>query len=266
MVRLKIPFESLALEHHHDEKRAKAVKRALAWCEALAESTGWDSVVEDGVHSLHRTINGNRVDVLPLLAAEMDLGHDVKFAQGHLPVYLNGEDACVRSLNSRAQPLHTDMVASIILLLGSEPLPLAAIPTTLHALLSDEERAMVPVPTPRPRYEPGRPSTSGRIFLPEDHVLEGILQGGGEPFVVQFEKRDGTLRNMTARYEPVAPAGEATSDSPEGGRVLPYDPATYSLVPVMETTTNRYRLVAYDRVTFIAVDGQTHQTESYAQP
>jgi hypothetical protein len=266
MVRQKIPTEMLSFNDYDDQTRVQAVKRALGWCNVLAEGTAWEATVEDGVHALVRTINGQHLAVLPLEAARMDLGESTSFSQGHLPVYINGEDACVRARNGNVKPLHTDMVASLLVLLGDdEHMPVEAIPVTLHALLTDEQRANLPVAVPRQRYEPGRPSTTGRVFLSQQQVLNMMESASGAAFEVQFEKRDGSLRNMTARCEPVFHHDENRSESAEGGRSLAYDPSTYLLMPVIEVSTNAHRLVAYDRVTSISWGGQLHRSASYEQ-
>ena len=262
MVAQKIPIDSLELEHH-EPKRAAAVKKALSWCNLLLEGTSWTSEVDGGIFSLHRTINGQRVEVLPLEAARMDLGYETDFTQGHLPVYLNGVDACVRARRRRPRPLHTDMVASLLLLLGNDVFSPLAVPRTLHSILTDEQRAAIPANAPRQRFEPGQPSTSGREFLPEEEVSALIERSPEVIFEVQFEKRDGTLRNMSARWEVVEdPEHDETEPSQDVG-VFAYNPTDYHLLPVFDVVNGGYRMVAIDRVTGITADGETHRTASF---
>ena len=67
-----------------------------------------------------------------------------RYSPGHLPIEVNNTSVCVRSRPSHEPPLHTDMVASVILLLADDDVDPAAIPKTLHAILTDEQRAALP--------------------------------------------------------------------------------------------------------------------------
>ena len=69
-----------------------------------------------------------------------------KFNADHLPIHLNNSNACVRSIHSHPRPLHTDMIASMILLLGRAEINPAAVPRTLRSILTAEQIASLPPP------------------------------------------------------------------------------------------------------------------------
>jgi len=193
----------------------------------------------------------------------MDFGMKSRFPPNHLPIQLNNQNACVRPTHRRTRPLHTDMIASMILLLGSAEVEPAVVPRTLHAILTEEQLSMVPPPAPpRGAYVPGQPSTTGRDFIPEVNVLE-LTQGNPNAiFSIQFEKRNGTLRNMTARLGVWEDAnGDQKNPQLVSDHML-YDPTDYNLQIVFDVELGEYRSIATDRVTQITIGGQTHQTAS----
>lgn len=255
-------FGTVYYRESHDLHRVEAVKRALDWCETIMQATAWELACDGGDITVRRTINGHTVEMVPLDAANMDLGHRTAFPTNHVPMYLDGENVCVQSRRVRPRPLHIDMVASMMLLLGLEQFSPEAIPKTLHGLLSDEQLASLPPPRQRTRTPPGQPSTSGRAFLDEATVLEHLAFHPEEVFEAQFERRDGTLRNIRART-----VDWAFSDDPEVTNeskrpLLPYDPRVYNLIPVMDVDIGQYRLVATDRVTSLNIGGQAFLTSS----
>ena len=253
------PFGTLTTHQKDDQKRVQAVLRALDWCQTLAESTAWLARAGEKGNSLERVINGQTVEVFPLEAAKMDLGQASKYSMEHLPITLNGMHACVRSTKMQPPPLHTDMVASVLLLLGHQDLVPEAIPRTLHPVLTDDQRASLPQPRQRERHVPGQPSTSGRTFLPEQQVL-ALLDGHQDvPFHIQFELRSGHLHNMTARDL----RGVGPEEMPQtSGAGMNYDPAQYHLKTVVDQTLRQFRNIAVDRVTMLAIGDELHRTES----
>ncbi len=85
-------------------------------------------------------------------------------------------------------------------------------------------------------------------------------------FRVQFEKRDGTLRNMTARLavweRGVRGDNSDGEDGQNGARPMNYNPDDYSLTVVIDADIGHYRLLARDRITEMTIGDQTYRTES----
>ena len=257
------PFGQLKTTGTIDNKRSDAVQRALHWCETILASTFWTPVLVGGNISLQRTINGQTIEIFPLEAALMDFGMKSRFPPNHLPIQLNNRNACVRPTHRRTRPLHTDMIASMILLLGSPELDPTVVPRTLHPILTEEQLSMLPPPAPpRGAYVPGRPSTSGREFLSEANVLELTRSNPNAMFSIQFEKRNGTLRNMTARLGIWEEANGEQKNPQLVSDTMSYDPTDYNLQIVFDVELGEYRSIATDRVTQITIGGQTHQTAS----
>ncbi len=109
-------------------------------------------------------------------------------------------------------------------------------------------------PKTRSFHAPAPPSTSGREFLPEQQVLNLLANNGGKIFSIQFEKRDGSLRNMTARSGVYR--GRVT------GAGMKYDPADRNLKTVFDLGKNQYRMISTDRVTRMTIGGQTYRSSS----
>ena len=127
------------------------------------------------------------------------------------------------------------MIASMILLLGRAEINPAAVPRTLRSILTAEQIASLPPPPPpRARYIPGQPSTSGREFLLESRILELSEQNSNTIFSIQFEKRDGTLRNMNARIGVWKGPGGDESNPRAQDAVMSYDPSDYNLKTVFD--------------------------------
>ena len=127
------PFGHLLVNMDLSKSRVLAILRALNWCETIAEESLWQKSTREGFVSLTQSINGQTVEVFPLRAASLDAGNPDLHQRNHLPIFLNGESACVRAPSAtRPRPLHTDMVASMILLLGSEDFDPLQVPRTLY--------------------------------------------------------------------------------------------------------------------------------------
>lgn len=256
------PFGFLTSPAQVDTQKMGAVHRALRWCEAMVETTLWTSKSNGTNTSLQRTINEQLIEIFPLEAAYIDLGMQSSFSTNHLPIYLNGSDACVRSKHSKPRPLHTDLIASMILLLGRAEFNPVAVPRTLHSILTEKQIRSLP---PIPRYEPfipGRPSTSGRVFLPETRIIELVRQHPNIIFSIQFEMRNGNLRNMTAREEVRKETDGNESNPSINGTGMSYNPSDYHLKTVFDMQRGQYRSIATDRVTRITIGGRSHSTAS----
>lgn len=151
----------------------------------------------------------------------------------------------------------------MILFLGRTEIDSAAVPRTLHAILTKEQIASLPPPPPpRRAYVPGQPSTSGRAFIPESSILELTLQHPNTVFNVQFEKREGTLRNMTARIGVWKETGRDEIDPQRISDEMAYNPSDYHLKTVYDLEKEEYRNMATDRVTQISIGGQTYHATS----
>ncbi len=241
--------------------KVDSVERALQWCHSMLSGSLWVPVMNETDVSLHRTINHHSIEIFPVEAARMDLGMESRFQSHHLPIHLNENKVCVQSMKSKIRPLHTDLVASIILLFRTDDFNPNMVPSTLHSLLTSEQRLSLTKPRRQRQYQPGQPSTSGRLFLPEVQILELFQQHPTSIFHVQFEKRDGTLRNMNARIDIFNEQNEDEHPH-ESGHGLRYDPVIYHLQSVIDVDIEEYRLVATDRVTSITMDSQTFSTSS----
>lgn len=259
----KTPFGPVKTSTPVETVTFNAVQRALQWCETILTSTHWVPVSQAGNISLRRTIHGQTIEIFPLEAARMDFGMKSRFNAEHLPINLNNQNACVRSIHPRSRPLHTDMMASMILLLGRTDFNPASVPRTLHSILTKEQLASLPPPPPpRGAYIAGLPSTSGRAFIPESRILELTRYHSSANFTVQFEKRDGTLRNMTARIGSwIGPSGKER-DTYRVSDAMSYDPSHYNLKTVFDLEQNEYRNIATDRVTRISIGGETLRSAS----
>jgi len=262
----KTPFGLLNPPEMIEQKRVDAVHRALRWCETILSSTLWTPIIVGNSISLQRTINEQTIELFPLEAAYVDLGMKSRFATDHLPIHLNNSNACVRSTHARPRPLHTDMIASMMLLLGRTEFNPAAVPRTLHSILTAEQLTSLPPPPPgRQPYIPGRPSTSGREFLPDSRILGLLRQNPNTNFTIQFEKRDGTLRNMTARIGVWNEANGDENNTHAAEETMSYNPADYNLKAVFDMENGQYRTIATDRVTMIAIGESTYRTTSHVE-
>ena len=263
LMNYKTPFGHLTPPERIEKKRIDAVQRALHWCENILAETLWTPVSVGSNISLQRTINDQTIEIFPLEAAFMDFGMKSRFTANHLPIQINSKNACVRPTHRRARSLHTDMIASMILLLGSAEINPAVVPRTLHALLTEEQLASLPPPPPpRRAYIPGQPSTSGRAFLAESRVLELIQSNHNAMFSIQFEKRNGTLRNMRARIGSWEEDNGVEKNPQRASDEMNYDPTEYNLKIVFDVEVGEYRNIATDRVTRISIGGEMLRSAS----
>jgi len=260
----KTPFGTIEDDLIDDTERLHAVVRALNWCETILQGSEWRLGPADGEGqiSIRRTVNENLVELFPLEGARLDLGLDASFPIHHLPVSLNGERVCVRSRSSSHHPLHTDMVASMMMLFGFEEFTVEAVPKTLHDLLTEDQLASLLQHQRRRRTRPGQPSTSGRAFLNEATVLECLAENWDQPFEGQFERRDGTLRTIRAQIVDWEFGGEGWEGTENPWPLMSYNPRDYNLIVVTDMDLGQYRLVATDRMTSLTVGGRLMETES----
>ena len=158
------------------------------------------------------------------------------------------------------------MIASMMLLLGPNEFNPAAVPRTLHTILTAEQLSSLPPhSSTRQPYVPGRPSTSGREFLPEPRILGLTRQNSNAIFTIQFEKRDGTLRNMIARIGVWNDANGDETNTRIAEDAMSYNPADYNLKAVFDMENGQYRTIATDRVTMIAIGESSYRTTSYRE-
>ena len=109
---------------------------------------------------------------------------------------------------------------------------------------------------------PAPPSTSGRDFLSEARVLGLLRDNPNTIFSIQFEKRGGSLRNMTARTGVWKGPGGDANNPRVTGRGMAYDPTEYNLKTVFDMQKGQYRHIGTDRVTKITIGGRTYNTTS----
>ena len=256
------PFGILTTVTQIDSKKMAAVQKALRWCETILESTLWTRSTEGSSICLQQTINQQLVQIFPLEGALMDLGMKSRFSTNHLPIHLNRSNACVRTLQNQPRPLHTDMIASMLLLLGGSDFNPLVVPKTMHSILTAKQRASLPPHARSGPYVAGRPSTSGRDFLPELTIMELLNQHPNVIFNVQFEMRNGELRNMNAQDGVLMQEEQDGIVPPITGAGMSYDPADYHLKAVIDIERGQYRCIATDRVTKITIGERTYRTTS----
>jgi len=152
------PFGMLALPPNLGRGRLAPVQRALSWCDELATLSGtWNRRRSKLGFELVREINNKTLAIDPLEAACLDTGIKVRgLERHHLPVTVNGARICIIPERQRGQDLHTDLVASFILLFSQEQPPHAFIPKPLL-------RALFPETYRLSRHDHGyRPAQYGR--------------------------------------------------------------------------------------------------------
>ena len=111
-------------------------------------------------------------------------------------------------------------------------------------------------------HAPAPPSTSGRDFLSEARVMELLRQNPNTIFSIQFEKRNGTLRNMTARTGVWKGPGGDANNPRVSGVGMAYTPSEYNLKTVFDMQKGQYRHIGTDRVTKITIGGRSYSTAS----
>ena len=171
----KTPFGLLQSPPRARKERIDAVLRALRWCETILAGSLWTHNSTGHKISLQRTINKQSIEIFPLEAACLDLGMQSRFPASHLPIYLNNSNACVRSTRHRPRPLHTDMIASVMLLLGSDDFDPYQVPATLRPILTVKQLAVLP-PRPFPNmYAPAPALDAHPLTLTDEEAREYIL-------------------------------------------------------------------------------------------
>ena len=137
------PFGTLCVSPQLAKHQREAIHRALGWCEGMVNGhPHWKKSArssDDLGVGLHRDINGHSLTVYPLLAAKLDAGIYVREVDlNHLPVWVDGTKVCIVGQKGRGHDLHTDLVATLILLVGQdEPNP-KSMPRTLARALFPE--------------------------------------------------------------------------------------------------------------------------------
>jgi hypothetical protein len=117
-------------------------------------------------------------------------------------------------------------------------------------------------PSTKSFHAPAPPSTSGRDFLSEARVMELLRQNPNTIFSIQFEKRNGTLRNMTARTGVWKGPGGDANNPRVSGVGMAYTPSDYNLETVFDMQKGQYRHIGTDRVTKITIGGRSYSTAS----
>ena len=111
-------------------------------------------------------------------------------------------------------------------------------------------------------HAPAPPSTSGREFLSEARVLGLLRENPNTIFSIQFEKRDGSIRNMTARTGVWKGPGGDASNPRVTGEGMKYNPEDYNLRTVFDMQKGQYRHIGTDRVTNITIGGRSYSSPS----
>lgn len=197
---IKTPFGTVKVPENVHKDRASAVIRALHWCEQLATGSLWTSNMISNRASLIRTINGQKVEIFPLEAARLDFGLGSVFPAAHLPINLNNVNACVRSHRSiRPRPLHTDMIASMILLLGCENVNPIEVPNTLHKILTKEQLAEIPSPQIHQMFQP-EVLEQGQFTITDAEAREYILEAPPHTWLHHAKRLSAELQPNTLRW------------------------------------------------------------------
>jgi hypothetical protein len=140
---MRTPFGEIRFPATLPQYQLEAILRALSWSnEMVHHHCHWKKAMGEtgdmGV-ALHRDLNGHSLTVYPLLAAKLDAGIYVREVDlNHLPVWVDGNKVCIVGQKGRGHDLHTDLVATLILLVGQdEPNP-KDMPRTLARALFPE--------------------------------------------------------------------------------------------------------------------------------
>jgi hypothetical protein len=196
----KTPFGLLKPPPRVGKKRIEAVQRALRWCETILTGTLWTSKSVGHKISLQRTINEQTIEIFPLEAAFLDLGMKSRFPAGHLPIHLNNSNACVRSTHYHPRPLHTDMIASMILLLGRAKFDPAEVPRTLRSILTEKQIASLPPRQYRERDMPAPVLDSHPLTMADEEAREYILTTPEHNWRHHADRLSATLQPNTLRW------------------------------------------------------------------
>jgi hypothetical protein len=83
-------------------------------------------------------------------------------------------------------------------------------------------------------------------------IYDTLKQNNGAIFSVQFIKKDGTIRDMTARL--------GVKKHLKGGE-QPYNPADYNLITAFDMAKKEYRMISIDTLLKIKLSGQTFEVK-----
>ncbi len=240
---LNTPFGPLHPPSNAKKEQVDAVVRALDWCQAIATGSLWSSHKIGERISLCQIINGQCLELFPLEAARLDLGLESTFLSKHLPINLNEVNACVRfNRHIRPIPLHTDMVASMVLLLGSEDFTPSYVPNTLHDILTAEQIQNLPA------VKPGRfgrqPPLEDAMFTITDIEAREFFTTAPEGEWLHHAKRlcpdrqPNTLRWILFHLieDPIQPSNWADEQ-------LHSNPDLYSMVHIENALTHHSTLI-----------------------
>ena len=132
-------YGELTFPDQVSQRRRDAILRALNWCNDMAQaSKRWSKGRKDfGLgFELSRQVNGKVLKVYPLLAAKMDAGVNIiEFTRHHLPVMVDDRSICIIGARGHGRDLHTDLLASIIMLFSAEEPEKSVMPRTLLRVL-----------------------------------------------------------------------------------------------------------------------------------
>ena len=104
-----------------------------------------------------------------------------------------------------------------------------------------------------------KPSCGLQVEFPPQELLR---QNPNTIFSIQFEKRNGTLRNMTARTGVWKGPGGDANNPRVSGVGMAYTPSEYNLKTVFDMQKGQYRHIGTDRVTKITIGGRSYSTAS----
>ena len=201
MMTHQTPFGPLKFQQNTPSDRLDAVLRALRWCDTIVTGSLWIPTAFGKQISLRQTINEKSIEIFPLEAAFLDLGKRSVFPKSHLPININNFNACVRAdQRTHPRPLHTDMIASMILLLGSDEFDPTQIPRTLHQILTVEQLAQLPPPPSQvPHHrEPG--PDRHPLTLTDEEAREYILETPHEQWLHHAKRLSAHLQPSTLRW------------------------------------------------------------------
>lgn len=83
-------------------------------------------------------------------------------------------------------------------------------------------------------------------------IYDTLSQNSGTIFSVQFIKKDGTIRDMTARL--------GVKKHLKGG-VQPYNPEDFNLITAFDMVKKDYRSISIDTLLKIKLSGQTFEVK-----
>lgn len=88
--------------------------------------------------------------------------------------------------------------------------------------------------------------------ITKDQAVEKIVNSGGQFFNVNFMKKDGSARSMTAR--------KGVKKGVKGVG-LAFDPKNYALISVWDTVKKQFRFISAEKIFGLAIDGVEYIVE-----